>query len=504
MKKSVVKATSMVLMLTIFAKIIGFIKSVLQASLFGATIETDAFNMASGVAVNIFYMLATAISASYLPIYLKRKQNSAQKELRVFANRTISFLFLTSVTLVVTMFVFAPYIMRIFAPTYTGKVLDTTVQYFQVLITGYIVALCCNVYVVILNAEKKYGITSITSVLNSLVLITVMILFTERLGVWALVICVPISYFVQFLVLFCIGRKYARIKFSDGLWDSDLGDVCKNSVPVLISQATVEINQVVDRALLTTVSDGAVTSVSYAAVLSSFVTAIIRAPIDTIFYTEVSDAVAKKEEELVRKGVHNSIKVIFICCIPIVVIVWFQCEHVVGIVYGHGNFAEKAIATAGVALRFYMFCLIPNVVNDVLNRVFYAYSDTRIPMRVGVVEVILNISLSIILCPYFGVGGIVGATAIAELFGVMLRYSMFNVKHYKIMELNLMKEYWKIGVATACMWVVMFGVTGYCWGNILIDFVTKSLFSGCVFIGCLLVMREKILFELLHVLKRKG
>ena len=77
MKRDILKATVTVFVLTLIAKAIAFGKSVLQASYFGATIETDAFNLSSGFVNNILYMITTALAVSFVPIYVKSKKKGA-------------------------------------------------------------------------------------------------------------------------------------------------------------------------------------------------------------------------------------------------------------------------------------------------------------------------------------------------------------------------------------------------------------------------------------------
>ena len=66
-RKSILKATALVVGLTLVSKALGFLKSIIQASYFGATIYTDAYNIANGFVSNILFMLVTAISVSFVP-----------------------------------------------------------------------------------------------------------------------------------------------------------------------------------------------------------------------------------------------------------------------------------------------------------------------------------------------------------------------------------------------------------------------------------------------------
>lgn len=100
MKKTVWKATALIFVLSFIAKIIGFIKSIFQASYFGASFQTDALNVADGFVSNILYMFTTAISVAFLPLYIKHKTGSREEGKR-FASRTITALFLFAIAITV-------------------------------------------------------------------------------------------------------------------------------------------------------------------------------------------------------------------------------------------------------------------------------------------------------------------------------------------------------------------------------------------------------------------
>ena len=166
MKQSITK--SQIFLLSIIAKIIAFVKSMIQASYYGATIQTDVYNMTNGIVSNVLYMFTTAVAVAYVPLYVQKKakgENSYK-----FATVTIAAIGLTLV-----MEIFACPIMRMVAPGYTGEILSEAVVYFRVLMIGFTFSLVASLYQNILNAEKIYGYANFSSIINSTILITIII-----------------------------------------------------------------------------------------------------------------------------------------------------------------------------------------------------------------------------------------------------------------------------------------------------------------------------------------
>lgn len=423
MNKRLIKDTAIVFFFSLFAKFLGFLKSMIQASFFGASIEMDAYNLSSGFVSNILYMLTTSIAVAFVPMYIKKSTKNNHR--LVFASRTITALALASLLLSVVFYTIAPFISRILAPSFDIASLKLTEIYLKVLLTGIVFSFAANMYTSILNAEKKYMYSALSSFVNSTILILFILLFYKSLHVWALVISIPCSFFIQWVVLFSIGKKYARISLRYGIRDESIKILLVQATPILISQATVEINQVVDRALLSGIEVGALTAVAYSAVLYQFVTTLISAPLSTVLFTELSEAGAVDDKERIGIVLQKAWKLLIIICLPICFVISTCSKDIVSIVFGHGNFTSNAINQCSDGLIMYGMCLLPVSIKTIISRAYYSLNDTRRPMILGMLEVALNICLSLVFVKPFGIIGVVGATAISSYVSLFLTIVVF-------------------------------------------------------------------------------
>lgn len=501
MKRGIIKAISQVFILSIIAKIIAFVKSIIQASYYGATIQTDVYNLTNGLVSNILYMFTTAVAVAYVPLYVQRKVKDGDSHR--FATVTITVLTAGAVLLTMLLEVFAPLIMRVVAPEYTGEILYDAIAYFRILIIGFTFSLIVSLYQNILSAEKRYGYASASSIINSIILIIVIILFAKPFGIWALVFSVPLSYICQFVVLYLRGKKFGAISFRYGIKDEAIKTLVLLSFPILLSQATVEINQVIDRALLTSVQEGAVTSVSYAAVLYQFAMHIINIPVSTVMFTELSEAGTERNYVRIRELLIDSYRIIILFCLPIIVIVSFMSSNIVAIVYGRGRFDEQAILQTAAGLFGYIYCLIPVVLKNVLIRAYYGLNDTKRPMVIGMLEVALNITLSILLVKKWGIIGVVGATAISSLIFIVVMLVDFERTYFRVLYWKNIVEYWKEAVGVGAAVLLMWAMRNLTIVNIYIDFVIKSIAVFMIYFLILFAVREREMLRAAEWIKRK-
>ena len=498
MKKSILKATILVFVLSLVAKIFGFLKSILQASYFGATEYTDAFNIANGFVENILFMLMTAISVAFVPLYIRKKQENTQKR---FATITITLTAVATVVFSVILLLLAPFIVKILAPTYSLEQQAITVSFFRILVSGMVFALTANMYASLLNAEKIYGFSALGSVINSVALIVFIVLFADSIGVWVLVFAVPVSFLIQWIVLNIRGRKFASISFKYGIYDRHVKELLLQAFPILLSQATVEINQMIDRTLLSSLGEGIVTAVSYSAVLFQFIVTLVGAPLSTVLFTELSEAGAEQNVERIGNTLKKSYRIILLLCIPIAVVILFGSIDIVRIVYGHGKFIPTAITNCSIGLLMYGLCLLPVCIKKALTRAYYAQNNTRRPMLFGVLEVALNISLSIWWVRIWGIYGVVGATAVSSFIFVVLMLLDYNMKYSNVLSWTELKTYWRIIAGTI---VTIIGMKAFCVLSIkssLISFVCKSVISFVLFFLILLITKEPLIWSWLASMK---
>jgi len=485
------------------AKLFGFVKSILQASFYGSTIYTDAFNIAYGVVGDVIYMLTTSIAVAFVPLYIQRKLSKGIEKSKKATSRTITALGIAAFLFSILLIMIAPIIIHIVAPSYSGESLSFTVKIFRIMIIGIVFSLESNLFQNILNSEHIYGFSAFASIINSFVLVAFILLGHNLLGIYALVISIPISYLVQSVFLYFKEKKYGRITIKHGLIDESIKILMIQAFPILVSNATIEINQAVDRILLTSVEIGAVTAVSYAAVLYQFIASIISMPISSVLYTELSEYGADSGFNGIGRALNYVCKLLCLLCAPLMIVTFFNSKDIVNIVYGHGLYSNYAVLQTTEGLSFYALCLLPVAIKLSLTKAYYSLNDTKRPMVIGILEVIVNISLSILFVKHFGIAGVVGATAIASTAFTIVLLVDFSKRYVVIINKHDIYKYLKIGIASGvCVFcnMVMRYITI---DNSLLSFIIKASIVFFIYLLLLLMLKEELVLVNMRNLLRK-
>ena len=77
--RSIARSLLSVSGVVILVKLLGFIKQVISADLFGATIRTDLISISEGLITNMDYLLVQALSTAFIPTYLAVTAEEGEK-----------------------------------------------------------------------------------------------------------------------------------------------------------------------------------------------------------------------------------------------------------------------------------------------------------------------------------------------------------------------------------------------------------------------------------------
>ena len=340
-KKTLLGSAVILFVLSLLNKGLGFIKSMIIASVFGATMQTDAYYVAEGLMQNALIPISEAMAVSFLPVYIGIKERS-REESKAFTSRTMVDIFLLALILSGILYVAAPFLLKTMLPSYTAGERALSVSYFRILIWGMCFYMSNQLLQSLLNAEKQYGYSSFTAMLNNLILTVAVIFCGKRFGMHVLAVSVPFSYIAQYLFLQVKSRRYGRLTCRYGFKDDRILKLLAQALPVFFGNAICELNGLVDRSLLSGMEEGAVTAVAYASVLYQFASNLISIPMTTIIYTELAESFAAGRMEEGAKKLEKGIHISLFFCIPISLFVMISSGLIVEITYGRGAFDVQA------------------------------------------------------------------------------------------------------------------------------------------------------------------
>lgn len=466
--------------IVLLSKALGFIKQMVTASAFGATIETDLINLSQGLIGNIKYVLAQVLLTSFLTVYIRTRERNEEEAGRFATDSIKAFLLVTGV-ISGLLIIFASGIAKIIAPTYGAEQSAQLARYLQMfapMLLAFVVTSVCHS---LLNAHERFILGHLEGVNQSVILIVLILTLKSTLGIQTLIVAFFAYSLWDAVFLGALSRRYFLPSRGNPFHNSAVVELLHMSGPLLLGYSMVYINQQVDKILVSGLPVGTVTAMGYAALLSDLIGTVI-ASLASILFTYIATEVSKGNDEAAAMLAIRSMMLMVTAFLPISIISVLCAEDVVAIVFQHGAFQAESVRIAAEALMGYSVMFPAMVLREVFSRLIYAYQDSKRPMVNSTIGIVFNIVLSVALCPAFGVFGVTFASSISVLvcgalnvFSAKKHNAFLNYKGY------FQKLIWLSLGGVVCVMTAQWGVEYWQSYQRLIRFILVTLTAGGVY-----------------------
>lgn len=438
------KAVYNVMIITIIAKLLGFGREILLSYNFGVSGISDAYLISQTIPGTIFQFVGTGLTTSFIPVYIKVKTQKGDKEANLLTNVILSAVIIFSTIVILCVFLFTEPIIKVFASGFTGQTLKYAILFTRIGILSLYFSSAIYVFGSYLQANGMFSIVSFTAIPNSII-IMVAIFLGGNWNILALPIGSLVAVLMQVFILWPFMKKNGyHFRFSIELKKSYVREVVLLTMPVIIGVSVNQINTLVDRTLASWIAVGGISALIYADSLIMFVQGIFSQSIITVYYPSIT-TLAKKQDKINLKALLNeALNCISFILIPVMFGYIILAQNIVRVLYGRGAFDEKAIFLTGTALSLYGIGILGYGIREILSRVFYAFSDTKTPMKNAIVGMLLNIIMNVILARHWGIGGLALSTSISSIITAILLYISVTKKIGKLFNCENIIEYVKM------------------------------------------------------------
>lgn len=286
--------------LKIIAAITGLAYSVLQVRYFGANLAMDAYFIAlTAVYVITSLVQGGQLSEVFLPEYLKIKsESSATQAHQLFSaliNRILVFVSLFSIV----MCFLAPFLIKILGVGLPQEYQVLATDFFRVALVLIVFTIFSSFVSATLNAEHVYGRTELTSLINSLISLSLIILFHKSVGLWILVYALLAGKVVEMsagiFFLNKVGVRYFAVWNVPGY---DLNQFFKVLFVTSGYAGATQLYTIVLTAATSMLPEGTLSLFNYVKQLSTKASGVVLMPISTIFFSKFATLAAGQKTNL--------------------------------------------------------------------------------------------------------------------------------------------------------------------------------------------------------------
>lgn len=207
-------------------------------------------------------------------------------------------------------------------------------------------------------------------------------------------------------------------------------EMVRLALPRIFGMSVTQLSLIVDIIIASTLTAGSITIINFAANLESLPIGIIGISVAIVSFGRLSAHAALNNTEALKKEVLNNIRRILFLLIPITFGMLVLRTQIVRLFLGRGKFGWTETVLTANTLGIFLAGLACGGLVFLLARAFYALKDTKTPVLIGVVAVVLNIACSLIFTKIIHL----------ETYGLALSNSIADVLNATLLIVLLSKK----------------------------------------------------------------
>ncbi len=403
-------------------RVLGFVRERVFAHFFGTGIEADAWGAALRIPNVIRNLLGEGtLSASFIPVYAGMIERGETDAARRLAGVIVSLLVLLTGVAALVGIVLAPIITDFVAPGFSGSQRDLTVTLVRILfpMSGALIlsAWCLG----ILNTHRRFFLAyAAPAMWNIAQIATLLALGGYLLGAslavavaWGAVAGSVLQIAVQ---LPAVLRRSGRIEWSLNLDTTGVRKVLRAWIPVIVGAGVVQISSIVDTQLASLLGSGAVATLRYAQLFQILPISLFGVSVAAVALPELSRDATHANTELLRNRVGDGIRQVAFFTLPSAFAFATLGPQLVGTLFQTGAFDANDTALVGGVLAAYALAIPAQAQIKLLATGHYALGDTKTPVWIAAIAVVVSAVSAFLLMQRLGAAGIaLGAAAGAYL-----------------------------------------------------------------------------------------
>ena len=498
----VLRGTIIVMIIGLLAKIAAFVEEAVLAAYLGTTFQSDAYYMVWGIHTMFYPMLSVGIWSVFLPLYKSHLAKDEKEKAYALTNQLISFLTIISVFAVALLFIFAPAVVSVAAPGFSGETRELCIKLTRISSPMYIFLVIAAVYASILQCHDRFLGSQIREVVSHVPTIVAAIFFYRVWGIEAMAISLIVAGILRLLIelpFVTWGYKFrADLHFKS----QEFSLLLRRLPPALVSAGVAQFNALVDKAMASTLPEGNVSSLNYGYKLTNVFSGFLSAAISTALYPQMVELIALKKKEELGRLMTKIINLFCILMVPVTLACILFRSELVSAAFERGAFDGNSASAASGVFALYSLGLFFSACNTLFNNVFHGYGDTKKAMYINTAYLITNILLNIAFIQIWGANGLALATSLSTIVSFFIRFVL--LKQYVVLKRGYLCITWtKVMLASAVACIIPRSLFWLCDANKYLVLISSASMGCVLYLGMIKLLRIRELSDLVGLVKQK-
>jgi putative peptidoglycan lipid II flippase len=452
---------------TLSSRLLGFFRDILMASALGTGPVADAFFVAFRLP-NLFRRIFAegAFNSAYVPLFARALEQDNSDHQRQFASQALSGLTFILFLITILFELLMPLFMLFFAAGFADEpdkfeltVLLTRIC-FPYLLCVSLLALVSGT----LNGLGRFTAAAFAPTLLNVILIGCLMLIhgaglhaSDTAGLW-LSIGVLLGGVAQLaMVWIALERAGFALRFSRPKWTPGMKRLVQLGIPGVISGGITQINIVIGT-IIATMQAGAVSYLYYADRIYQLPLGLVGTAMGVVLLPELTRHIRGGREEALHRSQKQSLQLSLLLTLPAAVALIVLAEPILQTLFERGAFDADDTRQTARALVWFAAGLPAFVLVKVFSPGFFARENTKTPMQMAALSVIVNVTASLMLFPFLGHVGLAMATSLAGWVNALGLYCVLKHQGLWTIEKNEWVTLSKVFLCALTMGLLLSGM----------------------------------------------
>lgn len=416
--------------MTFISRILGFIRDLIAAQIFGINAEVDAFYIAFRIPNFMRNLFAEgAFSQAFVPVLADHRHKKTHAEVKRFISHMAGSLGLALLMITIVGVIFAKPITFLFAPGldpfrlyWASKMLSITFPYLMLIS---LTALCGAV----LNSYGNFAIPALTPALLNVCLIATAFKITHYFKVpveaqaWGVLLAGFVQLFFQLPAL----KRLGFLSWPSLDWkDPGVRRVITLMLPAIFGASIGQISILINTIFASFLTVGSVGWLYYSERLAYFPLGVFGVALATVVLPHLSRHHAAKKHEGFSQTLDWGIRCNLLIGLPASLTMLILSAPLIVSLFQYGKFNLHSVLMTQQSVMTYAIGLQAFMLVKVLSSAFYARQEIKTPVKITIVTLLCNILLSVILIKPLAHAGLALASSLSSWLTVGILLVMLH------------------------------------------------------------------------------
>jgi len=418
--EKVSRAAGVVSVFTFLSRVLGLIRDMVIASLFGSGLSADAFFVAFRIPNLLRRLFAEgSLTIAFIPVFTEYLTRKGKNDAFEMARIVLTILSLALAVITVLGVLFSPWIVRVQAFGFGGSGMkyDLTVLLTRITFPYILFISLVAFFMGVLNSLRRFAAPAAAPILLNVGIIGGAFLLSPHLS--EPIVGVALGVFIGGLLQVALQIPWI-MKSGMRLLPSWMPDhpavrrIGRLMLPAVFGSAVYQFNGFIGTLLASFLPEGSISWLYYADRIVQFPLGVFAIAISTAVLPSLSGHAAEKNLDEFNRTLSHALRLVFFVTIPATVGLVVLGRQIISILLQRGQFSAYATLMTDQALFYYTLGLWAFSGIRILVSGFYALQDTKTPVKVAIVAVVANIALSLMLMGPLRHGGLALALSVAS------------------------------------------------------------------------------------------